>query len=162
MRLEFKDLTYILFGISFVPGAKRGLDMVYMKYLLGKTGLFPRCEPQAYDVLKAAFRAYEIRKTVNARGKKYFCVVPTTYNRKEVYDMVRVFRANGVFLMPRKSKEKNRSGIVFWVRDRGQRFMQDAYIVNQNADNFQQVLAHYTQKKQTTLQKLFGKFENEK
>ena len=135
--------------------------MAYVEYLLGKTGLFPKYRPQASDVLKAAFRAYEIRKAVNARGKKYFCVVPTTYNRKEIYDMVRVFRANGVFLIPRKSKENNRNGIVFWVRDRGQQFMQDAYLVNQNANNFQQILAHYNQKKQTTLQKLFGKFENE-
>ena len=163
MRLEFKDLTYLLFGISFVPGVKKGPDMVYMKYLLGKTGLFPKCEPQVSDVLRAAFQAHEIRKTRNARGKKYFCVIPATYNFKEIYGMVRVFRANGVFLIPRVPKKNNRNqSVVFWVRDRGQQFMQDALRVNQNANNFQKVLPHYANKKETILKKLFGKFENEK
>ena len=163
MRLAFKDLTYLLFGISFVPGAKKGPDMASVKCLLGKTGLFPKWEPQASDVLCAAFRAHEIRKVQNAHGKKYFCIMPSTYNIKEIYNMVRVFRDNGVFLIPKKPKKNNRTqSIVFWVRDRGQQFMQDAFMVNQNANNFQQVLARYNNRKDTVLKKLFGKFENEK
>ena len=132
--------------------------MASVKCLLGKTGLFPKWEPQASDVLCAAFRAHEIRKVQNAHGKKYFCIMPSTYNIKEIYNMVRVFRDNGVFLIPKKPKKS----IVFWVRDRGQQFMQDAFMVNQNANNFQQVLARYNNRKDTVLKKLFGKFENEK
>ena len=137
--------------------------MAYVKYLLGKTGLFPKCEPQAYDVLKAAFQAYEIRKVQNAHGKTYFCVMPGTYNLQDIYNMVLLFRANGVFLVPKKPKESNNcKTVVFWVRDRGQQFMQDAFHVNQNADNFQQVLNRYNNAKTPLLKKMFGKFENEK
>ena len=135
--------------------------MAYVKYLLGKTGLFPKYRPQVYDVLKAAFRACEIRKTVNSRGKKYYCIMPTTCDFKELYEMVILFRENGVFIKPKRTKENNRNqSMVFWVRDRGQQFMHDVFRVNQDAGNFQDVVQRYN--KQTTLQKLFGKFENEK
>lgn len=163
MRLEFKDLTYLLFGISFVPGAKKGPDMAGIKYLLGKTGLFPKWEPQASDVLCAAFRAHEIRKVQNARGKVYYCIIPSERDFSEIYRMACLFRKHGVFLIPKKPKASNRTeSIVFWVRDRGQQFMHDAFLVNQNANNFQQVLSRYNNKKDTVLKKLFGKFENEK
>ena len=89
--------------------------------------------------------------------------MPSTYNIKEIYNMVRVFRDNGVFLIPKKPKKNNTTqSVVFWVRDRGQQFMQDAFVVNQNSNNFQNVLERYNQKKETALKKLFGKFENEK
>jgi len=131
-----------------------------VKYLLSKTGLFPKWEPDVYDVLKAAFMAYEIRKTRNARGKKYFCIIPSDRDMKEIYRMAHVFRRNGVFLIPKLPKETNRTQtLVFWVRDRGQQFMCDATRVNQNANNFQQILQRYGQRKETTLHKLFGKFE---
>lgn len=137
--------------------------MANVKYLLGKTGLFPKYEPQASDVLYAAFRAHEIRKTKNARGKVFYCIIPNERNLNEIYRMVRVFRKNGVFLIPKIPKESNRTQtVVFWVRDRGQQFMRDAISVNQNANNFQQVLARYNNRKDTVLKKLFGKFENEK
>lgn len=137
--------------------------MAAVKRLLAKTGFFPRWETDVYDVLKAAFQAYEIRKVCSARGKKYFCIIPGVGNMKEIYRMVSVFRKNGVILIPKIPKGKNRTKtVVFWVRDRGQQFMHDAYVVNKNANNFQSVLARYNSKKQTTLQKLFGKFENEK
>jgi len=137
--------------------------MIKIKYLLGKTGLFPRWEPESADVLKAAFRSYQIRKFRNSRGKKYFCIIPGDRDAKNIYHMAHVFRKNGVFLIPKFPKETNRiETVVFWVRDRGQQFMHDACLVNQNANNFQQVLKRYTNKKETTLQKLFGKFENEK
>lgn len=163
MRLAFNDLTYLLFGISFVSGAKKGACMMKIKYLLGKTGLFPRWEPESADVLKAAFRAYEIRKFCNSRGKKYFCIIPGDRDATNIYHMAHVFRKNGVFLIPKFPKETNRiETVVFWVRDRGQQFMRDAIRVNQNANNFQQVLARYNNRKDTVLKKLFGKFENEK
>ena len=137
--------------------------MSYVKYLLGKTGLFPKCEPQIYDVLKAAFQAYEIRKTQTARGHKYFCVIPGTYRLDDINKMVQLFRANGVFLVPKKPKKTNNcKTIVFWVRDRGQPFMQDTFRVNQNANNFQQVMHRYNNRKSPMLKKLFVKFENEK
>lgn len=168
MRLEFKDLTYFLCGISFAPGANRGPDMYYTKYWLSKTGMFPKWEPRVSDVLCAAFRAYDIRRITTPRGHKYYCVIPDSCNFKDIYGMLVLFRANGVILMPKMPKKSNfvRSP-VFWVRDRGQRFMHDVMRVNQNANNFQTVLSeHQTPTpatvKQSMFSKLFGRFENEK
>ena len=136
--------------------------MAYVEYLLGKTGLFPKYQPQAYDVLRAAFRAYEIRKVRNARGKVYYCIIPSERNLGEIYRMAHLFWGHGIFLIPKKPKTNNRTETaVFWVRDRGQQFMLDTFHVNRNANNFQEVLKRYNARKQTTLQKLFGKFENE-
>ena len=131
-----------------------------VKYLLAKTGLFPKWEPQVYDVLKAAFRAHEIRKVRNARGKVYYCIIPSERDFSKIYHMVRLFREHGVFFIPKLPKESNRTQTpVFWVRDRGQQFMQDAFVVNQNANNFQNVLARYAQKKETALKKLLTKMK---
>ncbi|MBQ6736758.1 MAG: hypothetical protein IJQ90_04740 [Alphaproteobacteria bacterium] len=137
--------------------------MVYMKYLLGKTGLFPKYKPQACDVLSAAFRACDVKDVVNSHGRRFYYVTPMNYNIRHMYDMVRVFRANGVFLRPCRDNE-NGGSIMFRVPNRGQRFMRDVMRVNENAGNFQSVLAEYNARaaETTVLQKMFGKFENGK
>lgn len=162
MRLEFKDLTYILLGISFAPGAKKGPDMIYAKYLLSKTGLFPKWKPQAADVLSAAFRADKIQDVTTSGGRKYYYVMPMDTNVRHVYDMVCLFRANGIILRPCQALDGQ--SVVFRVPNRGQQFMHDVMRVNQNANNFQTVLAEYNARmeKKTVLQKMFGKFEKEK
>ncbi len=162
MRLAFKDLTYILLGISFAPGVKKGPDMIYAKYLLSKTGLFPKWEPQAADVLRAAFRAHAVKDVVTSRGRKYYYVIPMDTNVRHMYDMARIFRANGVFLRPCRGTDG--ASVAFRVPNRGQEFMRDVMRVNENANNFQSVLAAYKARaeKETALKKMFGKFENEK
>lgn len=162
MKSVFKDLTYILTGISFAPGAKRGPDMIYMKYLLAKTGMFPKWEPQVSDVLCAAFRAHEIKLVTNKHGREYYYVMPMTHNTQQAYEMVRMFRANGVILRPCHDKENNR--FVFRVRNRGQRFMHNVMRVNENANNFQDVMAEYRARelKKTWFKQMFGKFEPER
>lgn len=162
MRLAFKDLTYILLGISFVPGVKKGPDMIYAKYLLSKTGLFPKWNPQAADVLRAAFRAHAVKDVVTSRGRRYYYVIPMDTNVQHMYDMARIFRANGVFLRPCRGTDG--ASMAFRVPNRGQQFMCDVKSVSENANNFQPVLAAYNARaeKETVLKKMFGKFENEK
>lgn len=163
MQLEFKNLTCYLFGVSFALGAKKGIDMVYMKYLLSKTGMFPKWEPQVSDVLRAAFQAHEIKNVITPSGKSYYYVIPADSNFRHVYELVRVFRANGIILMPHRSRKYN--SIVFRVHNRGQRFMYDAMRVNLNAGSFQDVLAERKlemPKDDPLVKKLFGKFEKER
>lgn len=159
MRLAFKDLTYILFGISLVPGVKKGPDMAGIKYLLSKTGLFPKWEPQAADVLRAAFRAHEVKIVVKSHGRRYYYVIPFDYNVEHIREMVGVFSSNGVWLRPCISPDDGE--IVFRVRDRGQEFMRDVMRVNENANNFQTVLAERRARaqKNTVFKQMFGKFE---
>ena len=162
MKSVFKDLTYILLGISFAPGAKRGPDMIYMKYLLAKTGMFPKWTPQVSDVLCAAFRAHEVKLVTTKHGREYYYIMPMTHNTQQAYEMVRMFRANGVILHPRWDGENKR--FVFRVRNRGQRFMHNVMRVNENANNFQDVMAEYRARelKKTWFKQMFGKFEPER
>lgn len=41
--------------------------MVYMKYILSKTGLFPKWEPKIEDVLYAATKAHEVKYVITPR-----------------------------------------------------------------------------------------------
>ena len=136
--------------------------MIYAKYLLSKTGLFPKWEPQVSDVLRAAFRAYEVKDVTTSRGRRYYYVIPMDNNLGHMYDMVCVFRANGVILRP--CRGEGGGTVAFRVPNRGQEFMRDVLRVNQNANNFQKVLAERQNKaiKNTNLQKWFGKFGKEK
>lgn len=162
MRLAYKDLTYVLLGISFAPGVKKGPDMIYAKYLLSKTGLFPKWEPQVSDVLRAAFCAYAVKDVITSRGRRYYYVIPMNTNVQHMYDMARIFRANGVILRPCRGMDG--VSVAFRVPNRGQEFMRDVMRVNENANNFQSVLAAYNARagKETVLKKLFGKFDKEK
>lgn len=137
--------------------------MVYMKYLLSKTGLFPKWEPQISDVLRAAFQSHEIKNVVTPRGKYYYYVIPMNSNLRHMYELARVFRANGVILLPHKSRKYDT--VVFRVRNHGQPFMRDAMRVNMDAGNFQKILAERNlemKKDDPIIKKLFGKFENER
>lgn len=113
--------------------------MVYMKYLLGKTGWFPKLEPNVEDVLIASDMVYAVKNVVTPHKGRYYYVIPTNYRIRYLYDLLRIFRANGVWLQPHKSK--NYHARVFRVRDKGQIFMRDVMRVCQDYDNFQKVLA---------------------
>jgi len=118
--------------------------MVFVKYLLGKTGLFPKCLPQVNDVLEAALDSYEISRVKTPRGVRYFYVVPTfPDNREMVAKLLRTFRANGVILHAHFSKHYNMR--VYRVRDRGQQFMRDVIKVNQDAGQFQNIMKYRIQ-----------------
>ena len=120
--------------------------MVFMKYLLGQTGFFPQWEPRVDDVLYAATLAHEIERhkfknRFMAHGKWYYYVIPKHYKISYLYDLTRVFRANGVILRPHKSHTFK--GVVFRVPSHGQDFMRKVRIVNENIDNFQKILSEY-------------------
>ncbi|MBQ6736757.1 MAG: hypothetical protein IJQ90_04735 [Alphaproteobacteria bacterium] len=112
--------------------------MVYMKYLLGQTGLFPKWEPKVEDVLYAASCVRDVKHIVTPRRNHYYYVRPNAYDIRSVYSMLPVFRANGVILRPHRSH--NYHSIVFRVPNRGQRFMHDVMRVTSDSENFHKVL----------------------
>ncbi|MBO4700999.1 MAG: hypothetical protein J5620_04620 [Alphaproteobacteria bacterium] len=118
--------------------------MVYMKYLLSKTGRHPEWQPGIEDVLRAATMAHEVKDVVTPHKRGYYYVIPTSYNIRYLYDLTRVFRANGVILRPHKSHKYQ--SVVFRVPKRGQQFMKDVIRVNQDIDNFQTILAEHNLK----------------
>ena len=113
--------------------------MSYMKYILSKTGRFPQWKPRVEDVLDAATRAHEVKNIVTPSRNWYYYVIPASYNVRYLYDLVRVFSANGIILRPHKSH--NYGSIIFRVPNRGQKFMRDVTRVSQDVDNFKRVLA---------------------
>lgn len=132
--------------------------MVYMKYLLGKTGWFPKLEPNVEDVLIASDMVYAVKNVVTPNKSHYYYVIPANYEIKYLYNLLRIFRANGVWLKPHKSKNYNAR--VFRVRDKGQIFMRDVARVYQNIDNFQKVLSeHDIQTPSQSLSDLLNKLE---
>lgn len=112
--------------------------MVYAKYLLWKTGVFPKWEPRVDDVLYAAIKAHEVKFVVTPHKHGYYYVIPANYNIEYLYNLVRVFRANGIILRPHRSHNYN--SIVFRVPAHGQSFIRDVVRVSHDADNFKQVL----------------------
>ena len=158
--LEYKYLTYILFGVSLGLGKIKGPDMVFLKYLLAKTGWFPNWEPRSSDVLSAALRASHVHH-IEKKGKSFFYIIPLDFNLKHTYEMLRVYRANGIFPLPHKSKWFET--IVFRVRDRGQQFMYDVYKVNHDAEKFYDVITRYNKEFEKRhpgmLQDVFGKIQ---
>ncbi len=132
--------------------------MVYMKYLLGKTGWFPKLEPKVEDVLIASDMVYAVKNVVTPHKGHYYYVIPANYKIRYLYELLRIFRANGVWLKPHKSKNYNAR--VFRVRDKGQIFMHDVMRVCQDVDNFQKVLAeHDIQTPSQSLSDLLNKLE---
>lgn len=113
--------------------------MVYMKYILSKTGLFPKWEPKIEDVLYAATKAHEVKYVITPRRHGFYYVIPANYDIRYLYDLTRVFRANGIILRPHRSHNYN--SVVFRVPAHGKHFMRDVMRVSQDADNFQRVLA---------------------
>jgi len=112
--------------------------MVYAKYLLWKTGLFPKWEPAIEDVLEAAIKAHDVKCIVTPNRRRYYYVIPDKYNVRYLRDLTRVFRRNGVILRPHKSW--NYSSVVFRVPARDQQFMRDVMRVNKDTNSFQCIL----------------------
>lgn len=132
--------------------------MVYMKYILSKTGWFPKWERGIEDVLNAASMVYDVKDVVTPRRNRYYYVIPNDYNIRHMWDMLRVFRANGVILRPHRSGNYN--SLVFRVPNHGQRFMRDVMRVSQDADNFQKVLSeHKIDVPDNKTLKMFQKFK---
>ena len=134
--------------------------MIFMKYVLSKTGLFPKWQPQVSDVLKVALDSYEIKHIKTRHGAHYFYVIPSYSDRRLVADLVRTFRANGVILHAHYSKHYGMK--VYRVRDRGQQFMRDAVKVSYNAGEFPGIMEKRLAEranKRYILRELFGKYE---
>lgn len=132
--------------------------MVYIKYLLGKTGWFPKLEPKVEDVLIASDMVYAVKNVVTPHKVHYYYVVPAKYDIKYLYELLRIFRANGVWLKPHRSKHYNAR--VFRVRNKKQMFMYDVIRVCQDMDNVQTVLAeHDIQTPSQSLLDLLNKLE---
>ena len=113
--------------------------MVYMKYVLSKTGWFPKWERGVEDILDAASMVYDVKNIVTPHKNHYYYVMTDNYSIRHLHGMLRLFRANGIFLRPHKSREY--SGLVFRVPNHGQRFMQDVMRVTQDANNIHKVLS---------------------
>ena len=115
--------------------------MVYMKYVLSKTGWFPKWERGVEDILDAASMVYDVKNIVTPHENYYYYVMPNNYSIRHLHGMLRLFRANGIFLRPHKSREY--SGLVFRVPNHGQQFMQDVMRVTQDANNIYKVLSEH-------------------
>ena len=118
-----------------------------MKYLLYKTGKFPRYEPNVSDVLDAANAVHEVKDIKTPNGRNYFYVIPLNMNLRNLGDMLRIFRANGIILLPHHNGKYD--GWVFRVPNRNQQFMQDVMRVNNNHDEFKNnILPRYAIERQ--------------
>ena len=113
--------------------------MVYMKYVLSKTGWFPKWERGVEDILDAASMVYDVKNVVTPHENHYYYVMTDNYSIRHLHGMLRLFRANGVFLRPHKSREY--SGRVFRVPNHGQQFMQDVMRVTKDVNNIHNVLS---------------------
>ncbi len=114
--------------------------MVFMKYVLSRTGFFPGCEPDVSDVLSAVRCVQDLKNLHDNRGVWYWYVKPKVWNAKSVMHMMRLFRANGVFLRPHRSKNYNEWFLV--VRDRNQHFINDVDTVYRNPLSITDVKEH--------------------
>ncbi len=112
--------------------------MVYMKYVLSKTGWFPKWERGVEDVLSAASMVFDVKNVVTPSDRHFYYVILSDKSFRNIHDVLRLFRANGVILRPHRSHKY--SGVVFRVPNHGQKFMRDVMRVNQDIDNFQTVL----------------------
>ena len=112
--------------------------MRYMKYLLYKTGHFPKYEPDVADVLRAAICVHEIKAVVTPKGRHYFYVLPARQDWAYLSEVMRIFRSNGIILLPHKSRHYE--GLVLRVPNRNQQFMLDVTRVNKDSDEFQKML----------------------
>ena len=133
--------------------------MIFMKYVLSKTGLFPKWEPQVSDVLEVALNSHEVKRVRTKRRIKYFYIIPMMSNAAVVDSLVRKCRANGVILRRHYSKHYNT--IVYRVRDRDQQFMRDVLEVSSHAGKFQDIMQRRETEranKKYILRELFGKY----
>ena len=120
--------------------------MSYAKYVLSKTGLFPKLDPSAADVLDAVNRLYEIDEVETKRGHRYYYIIPLNDDLKYLRGLTDIFSSNGVILRPHRSKHYQR--IVFRVPNRSQRFLSDVMDVYQDRAKYQNVLVSYNKKRE--------------
>ena len=133
--------------------------MIFVKYVLSKTGLFPQWEPQVSDILEVALNSHVVKRVHTPRGVKYFYIIPAMPNSATTSSIVRKCRANGVILHSHYSKHYDTR--VFRVRDRNQQFLRDVAEVNHNAATFQEIMNKRLQERATkkyVLRELFGKY----
>lgn len=109
--------------------------MSYTKYILNKTGLFPKWNPRVEDIFDVA-RNYDV---TTVKGLGYYYVIPTNYDFRYICKMLHTFRSNGIILRPHRSRYYN--ALVFRVPNRNQQFMHDVIRVSQDWNNFEQILA---------------------
>lgn len=111
--------------------------MVFMKYLLSRTGLFPQYEPDVSDVLTVANKVRRVKRLRNDLGGRYWYVFPKNRKRHNIKDMVRLFRANGVLLHSHYSETYNEW--VWITRDWNQQFMSDVKKVVSDETSFEKI-----------------------
>ena len=122
--------------------------MGYTKYLLSKTGWFPKLEPSVADVLNAADKVFEI----NTHQNGYYYVVPSRSNFSYLRALADLFASNGVILRPHKSKHYG--CFVFRVPANGQQFIRDVRRLKAKPNDHEECrkfCEEYEQRKRTVL-----------
>lgn len=122
--------------------------MGYAKYVLSKTGWFPRLEPNAADALEAAGRVFEI----NTHKNGYYYIVPSRDNWSYLCNLADIFASNGVILRPHKSRHYG--CVVFRVPANGQQFIKDVRRLMEKPNDHDEYLdfcKEYEQRKRTVL-----------
>ena len=122
--------------------------MSYTKYLLSKTGWFPKLEPNVADVLNAANKVFEI----NTHENGYYYIVPSHNNLSYLRTLADLFSSNGVILRPHKSNHY--SGFVFRVPANGQQFIRDVRRLMEkpnDREEYRKFCEEYEQRERTVL-----------
>lgn len=136
--------------------------MRFMGYLLSRTGLFPRFEPDVGDVRKAVNMLDDIEPIYKDgcffRLYWWYITPKNRQNRKEVRKLRQLFRANGVLLAPHHSW---RCGD--WVQralDVDQPFLSDVYEGYKDRsclDKIEDRRKREIQKRSERFKKIFGR-----
>ena len=113
--------------------------MSYARFVVSKTGLFPKMALEATNVLDVANSLSEM-----ARSKNYYYFIPARYDIRSLMALADTFTSNGVLLVPHRSRHYQR--IVFRVPKRNQEFLSDVWSVYRNRENYQAVLAKYNKR----------------
>lgn len=111
--------------------------MVGIKYRLSQTGFFPRLEPDVSDVLVGAEKVHSIQNLRNRHGGWRWYVWPIVWKGKNVRELKRLFRANGVSLHRHYSR-KYQEWVLSAV-DKGQPFLSDVKKVYMDSANFEKI-----------------------
>ena len=122
--------------------------MSYTKYLLSKTGWFPKLEPNAADALNAASRVFEI----NTHENGYYYVVPSRNDWSYLRTLADLFASNGVILRPHRSKHYG--SFVFRVPADGQQFIKDVRRLMEkpnDREEYRKFCEEYEQRERTVL-----------
>ncbi len=122
--------------------------MGYAKYVLSKTGWFPKLEPNTGDVLDAACKVFEI----NTHKNGYYYIVPSRSNLSYLRVLADLFASNGVILRPHKSKHYG--CFVFCVPANGQQFIKDVRRLMKkpnDREEYQKFCEEYAKRKRSVL-----------